>query len=130
MKLVDLLRPHLQPEPTPNDAADADSDLEVLVSMLTARSIDASMARRLADSYDAERIRRQVTNYDRQKPDSPGWLVRAIEQDYALRPEPASELLTHPEMLNWCESNGGLHRTEEFEVVRLEGGGIRFRRSS
>ena len=88
------------------------------------------MARRLAGAFDAERIRRQVVNFDRQKPESPGWLVRAIEQDYSLRPEPASDLLTHHEMLAWCEANGGLHRTEEFEVVRLEGGLVRFRRPS
>lgn len=42
----------------------------------------------------------------------------------------ASPLLTHGEMLRWCEANGGLHRTAEFEAVRQPGQPVLFRRRS
>jgi len=111
------------------DAADA-SERKDLMFLLTARGVDSPVARRLVERFPADRVRRQVANYDRQRPNSAGWLVKAIEQDYATRVGSAGELLTYQQMLRWCEDNGGLHRTSEFDAVRQPDGTTRFRRST
>ncbi len=100
-----------------------------LLFLLTSRGVDAPVARRLVERFPAERIRRQVASFDRERPASVGWLVKAIEHDYAPRTAGAAEpeLLTYQQMLRWCEANGGLHRTAEFEVVRRPDGTTRFK---
>ncbi|GIV03584.1 MAG: hypothetical protein KatS3mg015_2414 [Fimbriimonadales bacterium] len=106
-----------------------------LLFLLTSRGVDAPVARRLVERFPAERIRRQVASFDRERPASVGWLVKAIEHDYAPRTAGAKgpcntanpELLTYQQMLRWCEANGGLHRTAEFEVVRRPDGTTRFK---
>ncbi|QXD15787.1 hypothetical protein GQ464_002230 [Rhodocaloribacter litoris] len=114
---------------TPPDHAAAALEKKNLLFLLTSRGVDAPVARRLVERFPAERIRRQVASFDRERPASVGWLVKAIEHDYAPRTTGAAEpeLLTYQQMLRWCEANGGLHRTAEFEVVRRPDGTTRFK---
>ncbi|ARA92854.1 hypothetical protein AWN76_006545 [Rhodothermaceae bacterium RA] len=114
---------------TPPDHAAAALEKKNLLFLLTSRGVDAPVARRLVERFPAERIRRQVASFDRERPASVGWLVKAIEHDYAPRTTGAAEpeLLTYQQMLRWCEANGGLHRTAEFEVVRRADGTTRFK---
>lgn len=111
------------------NAADA-SEEKGLVFLLTARGMDAPVARQLVQRFPEDRIRRQVANYDQQKPNSVGWLVKAIEQDYSIRNGSSADALTYQQMLRWCEDNGGLHRTAEFESIKQPDGSTRFRRSA
>ncbi|MEO1479603.1 MAG: hypothetical protein AAFV01_13605, partial [Bacteroidota bacterium] len=63
-------------------------------------------------------------------PSGPGWLVAALRRGYADEVHPEAPLLTYAEMLRWCDSNGGLHRTSEFEPHRQPDGTTLFRLSA
>ena len=58
---------------------------EDAVGQLLQRGIDRPVAERLVGHHGPERVRRQVRNYDRVGPRSVGWLVKAIEEDFAVR---------------------------------------------
>lgn len=107
-----------------------DDEGDVLMMLLT-RGIAEGVAAQLVRQYDPGRIRRQVNHYDRQRAtggvQSPGWLVKAIEHDWPVPEQNGGDLMTHREMLRWCEANGGLHRTGEFEVVKQPDGQTLFR---
>ena len=87
----------------------------------------------MVGQFGPERVARQIENYDREcqrkqeNPPTPGWLVCAIQQDFAVR-EMTCSLMTHDEMLRWCQANGGLHRTTEFESEKQAYGTTLFRR--
>jgi len=76
--------------------------------MLLSRGIAEGIAAQFVRQYDPRRIRRQVGPHDRQR-------------------ATGGDLMTHREMLRWCEANGGLHRTDEFEVVKQPDGQTLFR---
>lgn len=134
-----ILPPPAAPAPTtPTDArtaeaAAAEEKSEDLLAALTRRGIDTPVARRLVRRFPATRIRRQVANYDHERPDSPGWLVRAIEADYADRtPRKAPSLLTYQEArTHYTTRTGGGDPTRPFshffETVRQPDGTARFR---
>ena len=113
-----------------------------LVRLLTARGVHAPVAEQLVRRYGAGRVREQVEHFDRlcrqgQKPRGGGWLVKAIEEGY---PPPeraeghtaeAGKLYSYREMLAWCERQGGLALTKEFEPVKEKGKTLfRLRRGS
>lgn len=110
------------------------------MGMLVERGIEPRVARRLARSFPPDRVRRQVASYDRERersggerPRSVGWLVRAIEKDYAPRAADGpglseDRLLSYGAMLAWCERHGGLHLTAGFQPVRHPDGTVQFRR--
>ena len=111
-------------------------DTDAVVALLVRRGVDVPAAEALARTHGAEAVQRAVALYDERRrspkpPSGPGWLVAALREGWAAR-RPAAEapLLTHPEMLRWCEAHGGLHRTAEFEAVPQAGGGVAFRRRS
>ncbi len=102
-----------------------------VLMMLLRRGIAEGVAAQLVRQYDPGRIRRQVGHYDRQRAtggvQSPGWLVKAIEHDWPVPETGGGDLMTYRDMLRWCEANGGLHRTAEFEVVKQPDGQTFFR---
>ena len=103
-----------------------------LIRLLVERGVHAPVAERLIRQYGAGRAREQVEHFDRlcaqgKKPRGAGWLVKAIEEGY---PPPeraeghtaeAGELYSYREMLAWCERQGGLALTKEFEPVKEKG---------
>ena len=103
-----------------------------LIRLLVERGVHAPVAERLVRQYGAGRAREQVEHFDRlcaqgKKPRGAGWLVKAIEEGY---PPPeraeghtaeAGELYSYREMLAWCERQGGLALTKEFEPVKEKG---------
>lgn len=103
------------------------------VEQLVRRGVDRPVAEELERAHGAEAVREAVVLYDERRrgpkpPNGPGWLVAAVRREFrraTLGPPP---LLTHDEMLRWCEANGGLHRTAEFEPVSVEAGPVLFRR--
>ena len=114
------------------DGGDADDG----VALLVRRGVEARVAAELAEVHGEESVRRAVALYDVRRrgpkpPAGPGWLVAALRRGFAREtPTLASPLLSHGEMLRWCEANGGLHRTAEFEPVRQPGQPVLFRRCS
>lgn len=116
--------------------AEGASSAEEAASLLIRRGIEASVAEDLAQAHGAEAVRRTVQAYDERRlgpkpPSSPGWLVAALRRGFVSEtPRDASPLLSHGEMLRWCEANGGLHRTAEFEPVRRPGQPVLFHRRS
>ncbi len=102
---------------------------------LVRRGVDPSVAADLATGHGAEAIARAVALYDARRagpspPSGPGWLVAAVRRGFEAPAAPEARLLTHAEMLRWCEANGGLHRTSEFEAVARDGQATLFRRAA
>ena len=108
---------------------------EGAATQLARRGIEQGVAHDLARRHGAASVERAVALYDQRRrgpkpPSGPGWLVAALRRGYADE-APAAEatpLLSHAEMLRWCEANGGLHRTAEFAPVPQPDGPPRFRR--
>ena len=118
-----------------SDAAAAmrEKDGEDAVSILVRRGIDRPVAEELAAAHGVEAVGQAARLYDERRrspkpPHGPGWLVAALRQGYAGESAEASPLLSHAEMVRWCESNGGMGRMSEFEVVRQPDGTTLFRR--
>lgn len=108
---------------------------EDAVSVLVRRGVDRPIAEELAAAHGAEAVERAVRLYDERRrgpkpPGGPGWLVAALRRGFAGASGSPSALLTHRQMLDWCEANGGLRRTAEFEPVRVEEGEVMFRRKA
>jgi hypothetical protein len=106
---------------------------EDAVELLVRRGVDRPVAEELERSHGAESVREAVALYDERRrgpkpPNGPGWLVAAIRRGFSGAAKSKEALLAHGEMLRWCEANGGLHRTAEFEPVSVEAGHVLFRR--
>lgn len=116
---------------TREEAADGDRERsdaaaafdEGLVSLLASTGIDRPVAERLAAAHP-DRIGPMVERFEAERPGSPGWLVRAIEENYQpKRTKPSGpQLLTHAEMLARWKQRGGNgetgRRTEDwFETL-------------
>lgn len=103
------------------------------VSVLVRRGVDRSVAEELVAEHGVEAVHRAAHLYDERRrspkpPHGPGWLVAALRRGFSGESKSRGALLTHREMLDWCEANGGLTRTAEFETVTVEEGGVLFRR--
>ena len=127
----------LMPAGLPAASGSADGDAtEDAATLLVRRGVDPPVAEALAAEHGAEAVERAARLYDARRrgpkpPSGAGWLVAALRHGYANKPAPAAEpapLLSHGEMLRWCEANGGLHRTSEFTPVPQPDGPPRFRR--
>ena len=99
--------------------------------LLVRRGVDRSVAEGLVRTRGAEAVRRAVALYDERRrgprpPAGPGWLVAAVRRGYAAETTQEAPLMTHAEMVAWCEANG-MGRMREFEAVRQPGGGALFR---
>lgn len=106
---------------------------EPSVDLLVRRGVDRSVAGELAAAHGAEAVRRACGLYDERRrgpkpPVGPGWLVAALRRGFAGEAKAEAALVTHAEMLRWCDANGGSHRTSEFEPVRQPDGTALFRR--
>ena len=113
----------------------ADSPAEDTATLLVRCGVEKRVAQDLARQHGADAVERAVALYDQRRrgpkpPGGPGWLVAALRRGYADEAPAAgaTPLLSHAEMLRWCEANGGLHRTAEFAPVPQPGGPPRFRR--
>ena len=105
------------------------------VALLVRRGVDRPVAEELAVRHGAEAVGVAARLYDERRrgpkpPHGPGWLVAALRRGYAGESGGGGALLTHREMLDWCEANGGLQKTAEFEPVTVEDGQVLFRRAS
>ena len=108
---------------------------EDALPLLVRRGVDRPVAEELAAAHGAEAVRRAVGLYDERRrgpkpPGGPGWLVAALRRGFSGASGSPSALLTHRQMLDWCEANGGLRRTAEFEPVKVEEGQVMFRRQA
>ena len=104
-----------------------------VVALLVRRGVDRPVAEALAAQYGAEAVGQAARLYDQRRrgpkpPHGPGWLVAALRRGYAGESTEASPLLSHAEMVRWCEANGGMGRMAEYEVVRPPDGAVLFRR--
>ena len=109
-----------------------DQDVEA-ARELVRRGVARNVADDLVRDHGAEAVERAVALYDERRrgprpPAGPGWLVAAVRRRWGTQAREEAPLLTHAEMLRWCDANGGSHRTAEFEPVRQPDGAIRFRR--
>ena len=109
------------------------SPAEDAVALLVRRGVDRPVAEELAARHGAEAVGGAARLYDERRrgpkpPHGPGWLVAALRRGYAGESAEASPLLSHAEMVRWCEANGGMGRMAEFEVVRQPDGAALFRR--
>jgi hypothetical protein len=108
---------------------------EDAVEQLVRRGVDRPVAEELERAHGAESVREAVALYDERRrgpkpPNGPGWLVAAVRRRFKESTPGPPPLLTHDEMLRWCEANGGFHRTADFEPVRQPGQPVLFRRRS
>lgn len=115
------------------DAAVMREREEDAVELLVRRGVDRPVAEELERAHSAGSVREAVALYDERRrgpkpPNGPGWLVAAIRRGFSGAAKSKEALLEHGEMLRWCEANGGLHRTAEFEPVSVEAGHVLFRR--
>ena len=102
---------------------------------LVRRGVARGVAHDLARDHGSEAVERAVALYDERRrgprpPASPGWLVAAVRRRWGARARDEAPLLTHAEMLRWCDANGGSHRTAEFAAVRQPDGAVLFRRGA
>ena len=116
-------------------AATREKDGDDAVSVLVRRGVDRPVAEELAAAHGAEAVGQAVRLYDERRqspkpPHGPGWMVAALRRGYAGESAEASPLLSHRQMLDWCEANGGLQKTAEFEPVTVEAGQVMFRREA
>lgn len=105
------------------------------VRELIRRGVARGVAEDLAQHHGAEAVERAVVLYDERRrgprpPASPGWLVAAVRRGWGRQARDEAPLLTHAEMLRWCDANGGSHRTAEFAAVRQPDGTVLFRRGA
>lgn len=105
------------------------------MSVLVRRGVDRPVAEELAAAHGAEAVRQAVRLYDERRqspkpPHGPGWLVSALRRGFVGESGAGGALLSHRQMLDWCEANGGLKRTAEFEPVTVEAGQVLFRRKA
>lgn len=113
---------------------DLDRDAEA-ARELVRRGVARNVADDLARDHGAEAVERAVALYDERRrgprpPASPGWLVAAVRRRWGAQARDEAPLLTHAEMLRWCDANGGSHRTAEFAAVRQPDGAVLFRRGA
>ena len=99
------------------------------------RGLARGVAEDLAQHHGAESVERAVVLYDERRrgprpPASPGWLVAAVRRGWGSQARDEAPLLTHAEMLRWCDANGGSHRTAEFAAVRQPDGTVLFHRGA
>ena len=99
------------------------------------RGVARTVADDLTQAHGAEAVERAVALYDERRrgprpPASPGWLVAAVRRRWGAQARDEAPLLTHAEMLRWCDANGGSHRTAEFAAVRQPDGAVLFRRGA
>ncbi|MEM6785464.1 MAG: hypothetical protein AAF624_17215 [Bacteroidota bacterium] len=133
------------PDPTPPSASGRlqahegnvrhEGEVQDAAVLLQRRGVEPRVAADLARGYGTTAVQRAVQLYDERRrgpspPSGPGWLVAALRRGYANEARPEAPLLTYAEMLRWCESNGGLHRTSEFEPHRQPDGTTLFRLSA
>jgi hypothetical protein len=115
---------------------DGVAEIEGAARELVRRGVEPSVAAALAETHGTDAVRQAVALYDERRrgpkpPAGPGWLVAALQRGFADEAPPAAPpLLSYAEMLRWCEANGGLHRSGEFEAVRHPGGATLFRRNA